>query len=78
MTASKRYKVYCDEAKVRQTSHWDLDYLPRTRIHELMRREREMVLKPRQPYDRITAAWRTAVSALSILAITATAYLVSA
>ncbi len=36
MNASKKgWKIYQDEAKARQTSHWDLDYISREELNTL-------------------------------------------
>ena len=36
MNASKKsWKIYQDEAKARQTSHWDLDYISREELDTL-------------------------------------------
>ena len=35
-TQRKKLKIYVDEAKARQTSHWDLDYMTTAQIDALM------------------------------------------
>ncbi len=35
----KKRRVYQEEAKTRQTSHWDWDYLPLSTLEQLARRE---------------------------------------
>ena len=51
MTRPKRkFKVYQEEAKTRQTSHWDLDYMSTAELEALMqeRQERDQTRKPDQ------------------------------
>lgn len=35
----KKRRVYQEEAKTRQTSHWDWDYLPLSTLEDIVRRE---------------------------------------
>ena len=49
MTTSKRkFKIYQEEAKIRQTSHWDWDYMSTAELEALMqeRQERDRQNKP--------------------------------
>lgn len=73
---SKRFKIYQDEAKAHQTTHWDLDYLPAKQLEELMRRDRELVLRQRRSAFE-TALWHGFVISLGTLAVIAITYLIS-
>ena len=44
-------RVYQEDAKTRQTSHWDWDYLPLKTIERLVRERREVPPEAESPQD---------------------------
>lgn len=40
-TGKRKFKVYQEEAKTRQTSHWDWDYMSTEEIEALMAEQRD-------------------------------------
>lgn len=76
MTAGNRLKIYHEEVKTRQTTHWDLDYLPAAEVERMMNRDPELVLAV--PPARADRLWRRLVASLAVVALLATVYLVAA
>jgi len=53
MTKRNKMKIYMDEAKARQTTHWDLDYMTTAEIDALMCRNR----RDNRPTNVIHTGW---------------------
>lgn len=75
MTAGNRLKIYHEEVKTRQTTHWDLDYLPAAEVERMMNRDSELVLAV--PPSRPDRLWRRLVASMALLAVLATVYLLA-
>jgi hypothetical protein len=63
-----KWHIHQEEAKTRQTSHWDWDYLPRAELERLSRRQRDArAARERRPRARRRLAWICLAAALGLL-----------
>lgn len=75
MNGARKLKIYQDEAKARQTTHWDWDYLPAAQIERLRVSDTELRLGRDQIDHRQLRSWRVFVGFLSVCAAGSTVYL---
>jgi len=48
----KKHRVFKEKGKIKQVTHWDLDYLPREEIKDLYLQKREKKHREAQPEHR--------------------------